>query len=96
MSTRTPGPWHVNGDTFDVVHQPTSFAGDRRIVARCATGDGAMANALLIAAAPDLLQAGKHLTVKLAEVYWAAGQRAGDCQAIRDWMAAVAKAESKP
>lgn len=95
MSTRTPGPWHVNGDTFDVVHQPTSFIGDRRIVARCATGDGAMANAVFIAATPDLLQAGKHLAVKLAEVYRAAGQKPGDCQAIREWMAAVAKAEGK-
>lgn len=56
---RTPGPWFVDGDTFDVVYQPTSFIGDRRIVARCATGDGAMANALLVAAAPSLLAAAK-------------------------------------
>lgn len=36
-----------------------------------------------------LTVAGKHLAVKLAEVYRAAGQKPGDCQAIRDWMEAV-------
>ena len=39
--------------------------------------------------------AGKHLAVKLAEVYRAAGQKPADCQAIRDWMAALAKAEGR-
>ncbi len=41
-----------------------------------------------------LVTAGKHLAVKLAEVYRAAGQKPADCQAIRDWMAAIAKAEA--
>jgi hypothetical protein len=53
------------------------------------------ANARLISAAPDMLAAGKHLAVKLAEVYRAAGQSPKDCQAICDWMAAVAKAEGR-
>ncbi len=42
-----------------------------------------------------LIQSGKHLAVKLAEVYRAAGQKPADCQAIRDWMAALAKAEGR-
>lgn len=49
----------------------------------------------LIAAAPDVINAGKHLFVKLAEVYQATGQKISDCQAIRDWLAAVAKAEGR-
>jgi hypothetical protein len=53
------------------------------------------ANARLIAAAPDMLQKGKHLAVKLAEVYRAAGQSPKDCQAIREWMEAVANAEGR-
>lgn len=36
-----------------------------------------------------VINAGKHLAVKLAEVYRAAGQRPSDCQAIRDWIAAL-------
>jgi hypothetical protein len=51
--------------------------------------------ARLIAASPDLLLHGKHLAVKLAEVYRASGINPADCQAIRDWMAIVAKIEGK-
>lgn len=42
-----------------------------------------------------LVAAGKHLAVKLAEVYRAAGQKPANCQAIRDWMAALVKAEGR-
>jgi hypothetical protein len=52
-------------------------------------------SARLLAAAPDLIQAGKHLAIKLAEVYRAAGQSPADCQAMRDWMKAIAKAEGR-
>lgn len=41
-----------------------------------------------------LASAGKHLAVKLAETYRAAGIRPADCQALRDWMAAIAKVRS--
>jgi len=37
-----------------------------------------------------LLLAGKHMFVKLAEIYQATGQMMTDCQAIRDWLEAVA------
>lgn len=36
-----------------------------------------------------LAQAGKHLAVKLAEVYRAAGTNPAGCQAIRDWITAL-------
>ncbi|HEV7258971.1 MAG TPA: hypothetical protein VGN82_14415 [Bosea sp. (in: a-proteobacteria)] len=42
-----------------------------------------------------LALAGKHLAVKLAEVYRAAGANPAECQAIRDWVAALAKAEGQ-
>jgi hypothetical protein len=42
-----------------------------------------------------LTSAGKHLAVKLAEVYRAAGRSPAECQAIRDWMAALAAAEAR-
>jgi len=45
---RTPGPWIVNGDKFQVEYWPTNFIPDHRVVALCATGDGAMANAQYI------------------------------------------------
>jgi hypothetical protein len=41
----------------------------------------------------DLIIAGKHLFVKLSEIYRAAGINPKDCQALRDWFAAVNKAE---
>jgi hypothetical protein len=57
----TPLPWIVNGDKFQVEHWPTSFSGDHRVIALCATGDGAMANAMLIVKAvnsfPALVEA---------------------------------------
>ena len=45
----------------------------------------------LEASQSEIVTAGKHLAVKLAEVYRAAGQKPADCQAIRDWMTAVSK-----
>lgn len=42
-----------------------------------------------------LLIAGKHIAVKLAEVYRAAGQAPGACQALRDFSAAVQAIESR-
>jgi hypothetical protein len=56
MSAHTPGPWHVSKD------QPIVFDADNRVVADCYQHDGSSyaeryANACLIAAAPDLLDA---------------------------------------
>ena len=52
-------------------------------------------NGHLIAAAPDLLLAGKHLAVKLSELYHLLDKKPSNCQAIRDFMAVVAKAEGR-
>lgn len=43
-----------------------------------------------------LAQAGKHLAVKLADVYRAAGQNPADCQAIREWMTAIQNRPEAP
>lgn len=43
-----------------------------------------------------LIAAGKHLAVKLADVYRAARVDPKDCQAIRDWMAALKKTGAQP
>lgn len=49
----TPGDWWADGDTFRVVSSPpgSNFIGDERLIALCATGDGAHANSGFIAAA---------------------------------------------
>lgn len=59
MSKHTPGPWHVSSNTA----QDLVCAGDE-VVADCTTGDLpdiSIANARLIAAAPELLEACKSL-----------------------------------
>jgi hypothetical protein len=101
MSEYTPGRWIIrtaaNGDC-GISAEGTgvfieAFAEIRH------SGENAreesLANALLVAAAPELLAKGKHLAVKLAEVYRAAGQSPKECQAIREWMEAVMKAEGR-
>lgn len=54
-----------------------------------------VATGRLLAAAPELLIAGKHLAVKLAEAYRAAGANPAGCQAVCDWMAVVSKLEGR-
>ena len=62
MSAHTPGPWHVSKD------QPIVFDADHFVVADCVLSGGPIrhagssyaeryANARLVAAAPDLLEA---------------------------------------
>lgn len=94
----TPGPWATDPE----VDHEAVLAADGGMVADCAIfgpdvyhrpQGASAANARLIAAAPDMLTAGKHLAVKLAEAYRAVGADPAGCQAIRDWMAAVAKAK---
>jgi hypothetical protein len=111
MSTHTPGPWHtgcitdktstcncsyifsdINMGSIATVNyskNETIEEGDNPLI------DEAIANSRLIAASPDLLLHGKHLAVKLAEVYRASGVKPAECQAIQDWMTTVAKVEGK-
>lgn len=106
MAQHTPGPWSVEADMridvdhfsaektrqeyvsgYNIVSNSEEIVGCEGILS-----DGE-ANARLIAAAPEMLVAGKHLAVKLAEIYRAAGADPGDCQAITQWLAAVHSAE---
>ncbi len=101
MTKHTPGPWKfktaANGDNGISAYDTGIFAEAFADIRHAGENnrDEALANARVIAAAPDLLLKGKHLAVKLAEVYRAAGQSPKDCQAIREWMEAVAKAEGQ-
>lgn len=99
----TPGPWtltrspglHDGAQDYAISAKGASVLSEA--YGRGALGEWlpAEANARLIAAAPDLVTAGKHLAVKLAEVYRAAGRSPAECQAIRDWMAALALSEGR-
>ena len=95
MATHTPGPWTLHPTTIHpaVRSVGTPDAGPRRI---CTVGSMNgnpvdKANARLIAAAPELLEA-----LKLAAhcLQWHAAQHpAGmDCKALEDARAAIAKA----
>ncbi|MGU3661077.1 hypothetical protein [Methylobacterium fujisawaense] len=102
FAQHTPGPWQIEGR-----FQPpgsanwgfiiTAGTNDRQDGPAARVGDLMVseADALLIAAAPDLLQAGKHLAVKLAEAYRIAKCDPAKCQAIADFMAAVANVEGR-
>lgn len=97
-SNHTPGPWYVNGDTFDVERMDGTFIGSKRIVARCATGEGAMENACLISAAPDLLDALKTFVAEYVELVESgdAGNWNPETEAkVIAARAAIAKAEGK-
>ena len=89
MSTQhTPGPWSVNFKKFDEV-----TASNGAIVASCNKLTGLVnlqANARLIAAAPDLLEALKGL------VAWADDLRREDpVEDLRKARAAISKAEGQ-
>lgn len=100
MKLHTPGPWIVaNGlqvwqDGKSAIHSPRicTLLNAAHPVDQIDQSEMA-ANARLIAAAPDLMAAGKHLAVKLAEVYRAAGLRPAACQAIDDWLRLVRHVE---
>lgn len=90
----TPGPWHVSkakirsGDTMVLGGDGPDFG--------CVATVTVPIDAHLIAAAPNVLMAGKHLALKLVELYRAAGANPVECQAVRDWMVAAEKAEGRP
>jgi hypothetical protein len=101
-TTHTAGPWRTRGGSEEIwiMGQSGRLASVPYRVRHDGTveyphADEADANARLIAAAPDLLQAGKHLAVKLAEAYRIAKCDPAKCQAITEFMAAVAKVEGR-
>ena len=54
-ASHTPGPWHVDFASYNGPYICTPHA--ERGIARVVFGDSSVANARLIAAAPDLLEA---------------------------------------
>lgn len=96
MSAHTPGPWvHVeNDDEYDVKHG----IGSDRTVATVRTGGDMQrveANARLIAAAPELLEALKEL-VRVAVINSGRGRDEEGFAAFRAARAAIAKAGGEP
>lgn len=85
MSKHTPGPWIAKGDNVYEENEPG------RIAKTCGgTDEQAAANARLIAAAPDLLEA-----LKLQKCFQCDESEPDDevCDACRAKRAAIAKAE---
>ena len=103
--THTPGPWHEAQDEHDPdmlmvttkerTEQNYAPIANIDVNFSLAFDKEQRANARLIAAAPDLLTTGKHLALKLAAVYREVGVKPSECQAIRDFMLSVAKAEGR-
>lgn len=104
QSKATPGPWFVVNDGTDdepmMSVKAARIAGQkpRHVVAICATGDSPQemenANARLIAAAPDMLEA-LRTAVQLVEtdvICARPGDRETLIAALRDWNAAITKA----
>lgn len=80
MNTHTKGPW-IHDDTFGLI-----MAGKEEI---CALHSGKIANAKLIAAAPEMLEALKRAVSALE------ANGAPNCEAVKESKAAIAKAESR-
>ena len=59
MKTHTPGPWHVSDDMYGVGNLLVAgvTASNAEPIANCGLGKTGKANARLIAAAPELLDA---------------------------------------
>ena len=104
MSHHTPGPWNYaksdfNDDRYSIYHNgPIAYCGENG----CGP-ENALANARLIAAAPELLEALRGIIWKLSHNFSPSG-RGGDCRpstidrtdaTIIIALAAIAKAEGR-
>jgi hypothetical protein len=97
MSKHTPGPWYIEGGylicTDDLEIGAVSSV-DRGDDGKWCHGEATKANARLIAAAPELLQACASIMVSIAsKTKYLEGCDCADCQSIRLVYAAIAKAE---
>lgn len=97
MSAHTPGPWHPWKGNYRHIYADENNSELVSIVSARSTFDEMRANAYLVAASPDLLQAAKDFVqnVKHDKV---AGY--GDCEvqfdaSFKQLEAAIAKAESR-
>ena len=99
MNTKhTPGPWTVETGSFYVsIRAPSRMVGDTRVIGG-KPDDENLANARLIAAAPDLLEALGDAAAML-EVYATGKTNSAThgqaVSAIRDALAALAKARGE-
>jgi hypothetical protein len=94
--SHTPGPWHVTGSDVGgamVVTDQAEIAGWPDM-----PQDRSMANARLIAAAPQLLHALKAVVKAYGpdmQAAWVGMGRSGECHELVAARAAIAKAEGK-
>lgn len=68
MSKHTPGPWEAKLNPYNDNASEVYARNGCLVVAVCGTGDEAMENARLIAAAPDLLEALHELQVRASHI----------------------------
>lgn len=91
MSKHTPGPWVITSDPNHELYTFISQKDVDKVIARITTADSPSgsnrANAQLIAAAPDMLEALKQMVQEMELSEW-------DCPAMIRAKAAIAKAES--
>lgn len=96
MSKHTPGPWRSN-TAFDTKYLKHVCQGDSNVVARVNGGgvaeETAIADARLIAAAPELLEAAKRMVAYVGENAIREFAEAGNPAHLL--IAAIAKAEGK-
>jgi hypothetical protein len=98
----TPGPWVIADDPTSEgvwIDHPDLKSGEDDEICRCLdstlSGEECLANARLIAAAPELLDALKTLTDALNESLEPVPLAADIVNAFRDSMRAIAKAEGR-
>jgi hypothetical protein len=100
MTQHTPGPWMFCTDSGGLVVE-TAYPGSKQFLiaqvkTRYPAGDGLHhANARLIAAAPDLLEALKEARSSLEDVDWDEFSTPAVEKLMRQCDAAIAKAEGK-
>lgn len=104
MSNHTPGPWHLDGFNLQaVIHctaergspQAKHSCGDWETIAKCegATWQIAQANARLIAAAPEMLEALERNVQSFAEcIILQARSKPDDFPVLWQMITAIAKA----
>lgn len=86
MSKHTPGPWKVEGSIYEHMHSEivSAMPGSERGIAQVWKHENAMADARLIAAAPELLEAVREIAKQ-----WP------DSSAAKTARAAISKAEGR-
>lgn len=103
MSKHTPGPWFITGRMTKYIEaridggmlQEVAACGPTE--ADCGYGDQQRANAMLIAAAPDLLEAleSSNLNLHTGTMFIDGECKCSQCEFVRKARAAIAKAKGE-